>query len=269
MTWHIDQELADSYQAGVVSRPGAASVEAHLTSCRDCRALLDVDERWLEESWLGVADRVEPRTNRLEGLLRRVGVPEVAARLTSVSPAVRVSFLLSLVLVLAFAVVASNSDVTNAGYRVFLMVAPLIPVVGVAFAYGRLVDPAFELTAASPINSLRVLLIRSATVTTFAILLGLATWPFVPAPASVGMSAWLLPSLGLTLSTLALASRFEMWVSALMIVGGWMLAGLLSVSVSLEIYGSVAHVAYVCLAAVAAGLIVMRRHEYDRRGGGR
>ncbi len=65
MTWHLGEEAVRRYQSGAVDRVGAASVEAHLMSCAECRRLLVVDGEWLERSWRGVADRVEPGTRSL------------------------------------------------------------------------------------------------------------------------------------------------------------------------------------------------------------
>lgn len=269
MTWHIDIETVRSYEAGGLTRPAAASLEAHITSCPQCGALFSVDEAWLERSWTGIADRVEPTLSRLESALRLVGVPEVSARLVVKSPAMRLSFVLALLLVLGFAVIASNTNPVGTSYRFFLVVAPLVPVAGVAFAYGRLVDPAHELTRVSPTSSFRLLLIRSATVVSVAILGALIAWPFVPAPSSVGVSAWLLPALTLTLTTLALASRFETWLAAAMVGGGWALVMTFAVTRDIEAFGAGAQLVHLLLAVTAGTLVVVRRDAYNRQGGGR
>lgn len=270
MTWHIALETVRRYQSDAIDRVGAASVEAHLASCNECRPLLVVDGDWLERSWMGVADRVEPgRPNLLERGLILVRVPQVTARLVAVSPALRASFLLAVILVMGFAVAASNTNPAGSAYRIFLVVAPLVPVVGVAFAYGRLVDPAFEMAMVSPIDSFRVLTLRAGIVLTTAIILGLVSWPLVPAPTSIGASAWLLPALGLTLSTLALASRFEMWLAGAMVGGSWVIAMLIAVAGDLEVFDSNAKFVYAGLAVLAGSAVVLRRSSYDREKGGR
>jgi hypothetical protein len=269
MTWHIDPDTAQRYVFGAISRPTAVSVERHLTSCAECRSLLTVDEAWLERSWSGIAEHVEPGTNLMERALRRLGVPEVPAKLVALSPAMRVSFLVALLLVIGFAVLAAGSNPSGRTYQFFLAIAPLVPVLGVAFAYGRVVDPAHEMTLVSPIDSFFVLLIRAATVVAVALLGGLVSWPLVPAPASVGVSAWLLPAFALTLATLALASRFEMWLAAAMVAGGWVIAVTLAVTRELEAFGSTAQIVHLILALGAGALVVLRRNQYDRQGGGR
>ena len=59
---------------------------------------------------------------------------------------------------------------TDRGLALFLVVAPLIPVAGVAAAFGPGLDPTWEITVAAPGGGFRLLLLRAAAVfaTTFA-----------------------------------------------------------------------------------------------------
>ncbi len=192
MSWHVEEKLVLSYQEGAVDRVTGASLEAHLTACADCRGLVKADPAWLESSWRGIAERVEPgKPGPLERLLTAVGVPQHHARLAAVSPALRASYLLAVVLVLGFAVLAAGADPAGRTYLIFLFVAPVLPVAGVAFSYGRRVDPAHELTLATPIDALRLLLLRAASVLVVAVGLGLLAWPLVPdpVPGSLGLAA--------------------------------------------------------------------------------
>jgi hypothetical protein len=73
----------------------------------------------------------------------------------------------------------------------------------------------------------------------------------------------------LTLTTLALASRFEAWVAAAMVAGGWAGAMALALSWDLATFNARAQTVYV-LGAIVAGLIVaVRRSSYGREGGNR
>ncbi|MGC2239457.1 MAG: zf-HC2 domain-containing protein, partial [Acidimicrobiia bacterium] len=183
MSWHVDVETLTRYQAGSIDRVAATSVEAHVTDCAECRSSVVVEDQWLDRSWTRIADRVEPsRPALVERLLTRAGVPTHWARLAAASPTLRVSFIIAVALVIGFAAVASGSTPDGGSYRVFLAIAPVVPVMGVAFAYGRLVDPAFELTMSAPIDSLRLLLLRASIVLLVSILFGAAAWPFVPVP---------------------------------------------------------------------------------------
>ena len=270
MSWHVDQEVLHRYQEGTVDRVTAASLETHVTECQFCRGLLTVDDEWLEQSWTAVANRVEPsRPSLVERSLKAVGIPENVAPLVAVSPALRISFVLAVALVTVFAAVASTSNPDGESFRIFLVVAPLLPVVGVAFAYGRLVDPAHELTIVAPIDSFRLLMLRAATVLTVSIGLGLIAWPVVPAPVSFGLSAWLFPALALTLTTLAVASRFETWLAGAMVGGGWVAVMLLAYTREIETFDAQAQIVYAGLIGLAAVVVALRRNSYDREGGNR
>ena len=50
------------------------------------------------------------------------------------------------------------------GVAVFLALAPLLPMVGVALAYGPTADPAYEIAAATPYSGVRLLALRTAFV---------------------------------------------------------------------------------------------------------
>lgn len=271
MSWHIDQKTLDRYQEGVVDRVIAASVEAHVTDCDECRSRLRVGNEWLQQSWLAVADRVEPgRVGVVERVLAGLGVPSHLARLVVVSPVIRAPFLIALVLVLAFAVVVSSIDSPRDTFHIFLAVAPLLPVAGVAFAYGPLVDPAHEMALAAPLDSFLVLLLRAATVLSVAVALSFPAWTLVPVPGTIGVTAWLLPALALTVVTLAAASRFELWAVAGVLCVGWpVLVSLSATRTDVRIFSGSGQLSFLVVAALAAGVIVLRRNSYSREGGGR
>lgn len=270
MTWHVEPDVLANYQNGSVDRIAAASIELHVTGCADCRAMIDSDPERFERTWLGIAERVEPSPLSLvERTLASVGVQPSIARLVAVSPALRLSFLAALALVVGFAVGASRSNAGDGSYRLFLVVAPLIPVAGVAFAYGRLVDPAFEFTLTAPIDSFRLLLIRASTVLSISVVLTGVGWLIADTPALVGATAWLVPSLALTLITLYLASRFEMWVSAALTASAWGLAAFVAMDRELEIFTGSAQIVYLILTLLAVVGITARRNSYDRQGGSR
>ncbi|MGI8515837.1 MAG: zf-HC2 domain-containing protein [Acidimicrobiia bacterium] len=268
MSWHVDQAVLDRYQTRSVDRVTAASVESHVTGCQQCRGLLAVDHELLERTWIAVAERVEVSVSGVvERILIGLRVPAPVARIVAVSPALRISFVLAVALVMSFAAVAAGSAPTQGTFRIFLIVAPLLPVAGVAFAYGRLVDPVHELTMASPVDSFRLLMLRTATVLSVSFGLGLLVWPLVPVPASVGISAWLLPSLTLTFTTLALASRFEVWVAGAMVGGGWAAAMLLALLGDFDAFAPGVQIVHAAIVGVAVVAVVTRRHHYDREGG--
>ena len=70
------------------------------------------------------------------------------------------------------------------GIGLFLALAPVLPVAGVAVAFGPRTDPLHEVAVAAPYSSFRLLLLRSAAVLTTSLLLA------VPAAALLPATAW-------------------------------------------------------------------------------
>lgn len=270
MSWHVDHEVLHEYQTGTIDRVTAVSIEAHVTECADCRRALLVDEDWMERSWTGIADRVEPGSATLvERVLTWVGVPAHLARVMSVTPSLRPSWLIAVALTLAFAAVASRVAVQPGSVDLFLVLAPLIPVAGVAVAYGRLGDPAHEMTTAAPIDPFRLMLLRAAAVTGFAFFVSLTLDVVIGSGRGTGL--WILPALALTLSTLALGAYLAMWVAATTSTSVWLaLVGMFLFQADdrvMAVFGMGAQIAFMLVALVGTLILVQRRDVY-RRGEG-
>ena len=268
MSWHVETETLSRYQGGDVDRVTAASVEAHVTACAECRSGLLVDSDWLARSWAGIAEHVEPgERSVVERVLTWVGVPPHLARVVAVTPSLRPSWLIAVTLTLVFASLASRL-VQPGSFDLFVVLAPLIPVAGVAVAYGRLGDPAHDITVATPTDHLRLLLLRVAAVTGFAVVLSLVLDLGVPSTRATGI--WILPALAMTLVTLALGTRFTMWMAASTSAVVWI--GLLSVFLARPeerlpaMFGVQAQIMFFVVAVIAALLFAHGRDEY-RRGG--
>lgn len=267
MSWHIDQPTMKRYEDGDLDRVAASSVEAHAARCDQCRSLVTVDSGSFERQWQKIADQIEVgRQGPVERALRRLGAPDYIARIVALSPAFRASFALAVLLVLIFAAAASNTDPGAGSYRIFLIVAPLIPVAGVAFAFSRMVDPAAELTIASPIDAFRLLLWRAAAVLTVSLGTALMIWPIVPAPSTVGFAAWMIPAFALTLSTLALGSRVEPLVASGVVTAGWLLVILPALDSGGDPFGATAQAVSMGLVLAAAVALILRRDQFNRKG---
>lgn len=223
MTWHLDPALARDYADGSLGGASAASVEAHVARCAGCRGLLApaAPAARLAAAWAAVEERVDaPRRTWVERLLLRLGVSDHDARLLSAAPSLQLSWLLALTVVLAFAATAALAD--DRGLRFFLAIAPLVPVAGVAGAYGRGIDPTYETTRATPYPTYRLLLLRvvavlvvSLVVTGAFALLVTGGWP---------AAAWLLPSLAMVGVVLVLTRFIELPVAAATVAGVYLLA---------------------------------------------
>ncbi len=267
-TWHADPKVVALYAGGELDEARAYSLEAHLLSCGDCRAMLSplVDRDAIERGWTEVEEAVDsPRPGPVERFLLRLGLPDHLSRLLAATPSLRLSWFAAVAIVLGFAVLAAQGD--HAGLVVFLAMAPLVPVAGVAAAFGPGIDPTYEVGIASPYRSGRLLLLRSAAVLVASLaLIGLG------ALALPGLDwtavAWLLPALALTLVTLAVSTVAEPVPSAVAVAMGW----IVSVAVVGHLAGdgvaafhATGQVLFLVLIAVA-GLVLARRSEaFDRR----
>lgn len=264
LTWHIPEPTLHAYVAGRVQEPDAWSVEAHLTSCETCRQQLAAvaaadPERAaaLEQGWTALAGAL-PR----QGEIRPGSRWREVRVLVAAGPAARWAWLAACVLVLIFAAMAGESGLSQLPW--LGIVAPVVPLLGVAASYGSGLDDAYEVIAATPAGGLRLLLVRTAAVvavtTPVALVAGAITGYGSPAP-------WLLASLALTLLTLALGSAIGVERAAALVGAGW------AVAVSMTVLDSGRRLPIVltpdavpvllAAAAAAAAVIVVRRSAYN------
>jgi hypothetical protein len=221
--WHLDDDLLDTYAEGMPMTPAVtASVETHLERCAPCRSRLApaVDPGRLNAVWADVVDAVDaPRPAFLERLLIRVGVPADTARLLAVTPSLQLSWLTGTAIVLALALTVAHSG--EHGIALFLALAPVLPVAGVAVAFNTRTDPLHEVAIAAPYSSYRLLLVRSAAIVVTTLLLALPAAALLPSTGWVA-AAWLLPALALTSTCLALGARIDPVVSSVGLATVWL-----------------------------------------------
>jgi hypothetical protein len=223
MNWHADAELLDHYAAGTIDPARAFSLEAHLLSCAACRAAAAaaVPGERVAATWSGIEDRLDAlRPGLAEQLLVRVGVRQHLARLLAATPALRLSWLAAVALVLAFAVAAAYGGRGERGLLPFLVLAPLVPLAGVAAAFAPGVDPTYELALAAPLPAFKLLLVRCVAVLGMSLAVAAAAALALP---DVGLLAvaWLLPALGLSLVTLAAGTFVPLLPAAGLVAGLW------------------------------------------------
>ena len=261
MTWHLDPEALARYGTGLASGAEAASAEAHLLRCETCRTAVAgyADTTRLDLVLANVTDALDrPRVGPVERLLRAVGVPDGTARVLVATPALRVSWLLSVLAVLAFAVVAARSD---GDADPFLVLAPVLPVIGVAIAYGRGTDPTFEIAVAAPFSGLRLVLLRAGSVLAATVLFaGLSA---LLLPDSGAVAAWLLPALALTVATLALGTTWDPVRAASLVGGTWVIGTTYALRRDLDVGGASTQFGCLLLLAGAAIVVAVRRDRYE------
>lgn len=221
-TWHADGDLLAAYVAGGLGAIEGASVEQHLARCAECRASITshVDPRLLARGWAGVRDTVQsPPLPLPVRLARRCGLPEPTSVVLGATASLRTAWLVGSFVALTFATLA----VGLAGKQLlapFLLVAPLVPVIGVAAAYGPQHDPLETLVVTAPYGRTRLILVRTlavlASVLPFTMVLGL----FLPGPAWLA-AAWLGPALTLVPVLLALSSFVGPRTGAALVAMAW------------------------------------------------
>jgi hypothetical protein len=273
MTWHADTDLLDRYAEGRIDDAGAYSLEAHLLACERCRSALAgaADHEQMHRMWAEIEDALDtPRIGIVEAGLVRLGVREHLARLLAATTALRLSWLAAEVLALGVAVLAANTAVTARGRELglftFLALAAVLPVAGVATAYGPGFDPTHEIGLASPMRSFRLLMIRSTAV--------LGTSTLLAALAALALpgldwraAAWTIPSVALVLGTLALATRLSALWSAGIVSFSWLAIAVLIAfhrSDPFVIFRADAQIVFVVVIVVSAFVVAGRRGSFEQ-----
>ncbi|WP_055490593.1 zf-HC2 domain-containing protein [Streptomyces sp. TP-A0356] len=263
--WHADADDLRAYARGELEAPRLWSVDAHLVACAPCRgALAEVsDPLALDTGWERLdAELDAPRPGVFEGLLMRLGIADHTARLLAATPVLRASWLGAVLLVLVMTVVSVYSAGSPA---MFLALAPLLPLGGVALSYGPALDPTYEMTLVAPLHGFRLLMIRTVAVLVASLALnGLATL----ALPGYGLRAlaWLLPALALTTTGLALTARLGPVLAPVLVSGGWV--GLLAMAEAtthgtLPPFTAAGQGVAGAVAAVAAVLLHRLRDRFD------
>ncbi len=213
-TWHADEETLRAWADGSAAPVPAASLEAHLLRCDECRRRMatlapsasgsDVVRRWD-----ALADRIDrPRSDPL-------------LRLGLATPGLRTAWLSSILLLLTLPVVVS---VLGVRLPVFMALAPVAPLAAVALTYGRHAEPAGELALATPTAGLRLVAARAVLVALPAVPIGvgMALLLGLPTPVALG---WLLPGAALaSLVALAGTTRLDPAVVAASLGSIWAVA---------------------------------------------
>jgi hypothetical protein len=260
--WHADETLLSDYTNGLTDYVLSGSIETHLMGCATCRSMLRhaVDSRRIDRLLAGTVDRIDaPRRGLIERALARLGVRPHTARLLVATPMLRASWLAAVAVVLAFATIAARAD--PRGVIIFLTLAPLAPVAGVATAFGSFVDPSHEIGAAAPFSAFRLLMIRAtAVLATTAVGAGVTA---ALVPGADAAWAWLLPALALTGVTLAASERVDPTLAAAVISGAWVLSVVALRVESLPVFGGAGQVVFLLVAVAAAAVVHNNRDRIN------
>ena len=270
MSWHVQSDLLRSYASGGIDTTLRFSVETHLLSCSTCRSTIAgfVDRGTLDKTWDAIeAEMAAPRPAGIERLLVRLGIADHIARLLAATPSLRRSWLIAIGAVLALTVAVANG--AEHGYLFFLAVAPMLPLAGIAAAFGPGIDPTYEIGLAAPIRGFRLLLIRSIAVLASTMVLSAIAALFLPG-LHWSMAAWLLPSLALVTASLALSTVVRPLQAAVSVAALWTVviagAGLVAAgeTAARTVFGEVLQVGVLIVTLGAGAVLVARRDAFER-----
>ncbi|MGH1487943.1 MAG: hypothetical protein ACRBK7_00880 [Acidimicrobiales bacterium] len=225
-----------------------------------------LDQARIDRNWRAITIELDaPRPGRMERMLRFFGLPAHVTRLVVATPALRRAWFLATGLAIVIGLSAANGDRPVENLFVLLFIAPLVPVLGVAMAYGTEADPAHEMSIATPLRGLRLILTRAAVVLAFS-----TFWLAIAAVLAPGTSAlafaWLLPSIGLTLATVALMTVVRPRRAATIAGFAWVLGVLIvrgAATSPVAAFSAPGQLVMVLIGAVALAVVVQRRDRFD------
>jgi len=266
---HASVRLIGGYARGDadVTADEVWALEAHLETCATCRTrLADAVETGAPDvaSLVGtVWSGLEPRLDTAARMPSRRRRPVwLSAWLTPVM-APWLAMTVGVVLI-ALALDLAGPDFSEVS--LVLLLAPVLPLCGVAASWSRGLDPAYELTVAAPRAGLHLVLRRTVSVLAVVVPVLLAAG----VPAGVSAAQWLLPCLALTSAALALGGVFGVTRAALGLMATWA-AGVMAPSLitrsesalldtdGLPVWG--------LLLALGTGVVTARRGAYTTVSG--
>jgi hypothetical protein len=273
MSWHVDAVTADRYVRAETDRPTSASIEAHVVACSACQAIVGaaVDGGLLASVMKAIDDALDqPQLRSIERGLRRIGVSDTASRIVAATTRAHWAFLFVVAASVGLALLSASSS-GNRGdlaFSVFLVVAPLGPLLATAAAFGRWVDPTYAITKSTPLPVLRIVLIRTVSGVVPAIVLTALATPLLIDRGWLAVG-WLIPSLALASAVLALSSWLEVELATLLIVLVW-IAVLLCMRLSdtevVALFSGSLQLISLAVAAAASALTIVRRTHFDYGG---
>jgi len=226
-----------------------------------------IDERLASNLDAIMGEVTAPPRSRFERALLALRVPEPTARLMAATPVLRWAWFAAVGLVLVLAASAGSKQWEPGDQlAVFLVLAPIIPVLGVALAYGPHSDRAYEVTVATPLSGLRLILLRTITVVVAAAALSLLTVLTSPTHGWLRL-AWLLPALATTTTALALGAHLGMRRAAVGVGLGWLTLVVVGAQVASDAtapFGAVGQLCALGVTIVAAAMLAMSRRRLDR-----
>jgi signal transduction histidine kinase len=204
----------------------------------------------------------EPRAPALDRAMMRIGVHDDVARIIGATPALRASWLMAALAVALFAVLGAAVD--SRILTGVAILAPILPVAGVAAAYGAWADPMFEISQATPSSGFHVLVLRSLAVLASAAVLVCVTAAVTPT-TGLDAIAWLLPSLAVCATSLMLATFMPIARAAAIVALGWLAlaAALAATQPAFALFRGQAQLIFFAVTIVSSAVLARRRQHLE------
>lgn len=224
-----------------------------------------IDPARLERNWQAITFELDaPAPSRLERFVRRLGLPARLTRVALATPSLRRAWFVAIGVVMTVALISGDAA-NRENILGFLVIAPLIPVLGVSFAYGVEADPAHEIGVATPMRGLTLVLTRAAVILSVSAVLLTVSAALNPA-SGLWAVAWLLPSVALTFTSLALSTWLPPRKAAAATAGTWLFGLLLvrgAATDRLAAFTPPGQAFAVFVAVVAFAVLWQRRDRFD------
>jgi hypothetical protein len=233
---------------------------SRLPSANDSPGGVNLDRVWTSvaaEVWRRHPGRIERAATRL---LRSPGL----ARALLTTPSLLLPWLISTVVVFGVGTLVSLGP----GQSLVWLIAPAVAAVGIAFAYGPGIDPAWELSSSCALPDRMVLLTRAVAVFALNAVLGLLASVASGAAAALTFG-WLIPMTAVCALALAVAvAAKSATVGAGAGVAAWVITVLVGQTASGRLTASVTNAyAYLpYLVAAACGTAIVMYATRPQRG---
>ncbi|MFI7504877.1 zf-HC2 domain-containing protein [Streptomyces sp. NPDC049687] len=266
---HASMRIIDGYARGDtgLAADEVWALEAHLETCAVCRDRLSAAVGTGAPAVAALVDTVwaglEPRLATAVTMPRRRRWSSALSRLFRWTTPVMVPWLAMIVGVTLVALLLDLAGGRPGSGEVspVLLLAPVLPVLGVAASWSRGLDPAYELTASVPRAGLYLVLRRTASVLAVVVpALLLCGWV-----TGVTAAQWLLPCLALTVTTLALGGLVGVTRAALALATLWValvVAPSLADGQTSLALRTVALPAWALILALGTAVVIARRGAY-------
>ncbi|MDX3798847.1 zf-HC2 domain-containing protein [Streptomyces sp. AK04-3B] len=219
---HASTHLIDAYARGDgdIAADEVWALEAHLEACRVCRdrvsAAVTAAVPTVTALVRAVRSDLEPLLSATATMPHRRRRPTWLSRWATPTTAPWLAMVMSVTL-LALLLDLAGYGTGAAPVPLVLLLAPVLPVLGVAASWSRGLDPAYELTASTPRAGLPLVLRRTASVLAAVVPVLLAGgWM-----TGVTVAQWLLPCLAFTSTTLALGGVIGVTRAAAALITVW------------------------------------------------